>query len=39
MATFIDEGDEPLQEEEEYSPVDEGEQEAPEEESNLYTDE
>ena len=39
MATFIDEGDEPLQEEEEYSPVDEGEQEAPEEESNLDTDE
>ena len=31
MATFIDEGDEPLQEDEEYSPIDEGEQEAQEE--------
>ena len=34
MATFIDEGDEPLQEDEEYSPVDEGDEEqaTPEEE-------
>ena len=33
MATFIDEGDEPQQEDEEYSPIDEGEQQAtPEEE-------
>lgn len=34
MATFIDEGDEPQQEDEEYSPVDEGEEQTtPEEES------
>jgi hypothetical protein len=39
MATFIDEGFEEPQEDEEYSPIDEGEQEAPEEESNLDTDE
>lgn len=34
MATFIDEGDEPLQDEEEYSPIDEGDEEqaTPEEE-------
>jgi len=38
MATFMDEGDESLQDEEEYSSI-EDEQEAPEEESNLNTDE